>query len=550
MVGFYDSSDKKKADHVRSLEAVATSVLGPHFDELRRSVVESTEQITGKKYLLASERATATGNGVPDIKTMANTLKLRHGVSNVYIEKPFEELEDEIKTEGGEIELPANIYTVAMCAGFFCDQSVFEAMQARIDSVAKKVSGGVKPSKAEGETEPAFESTSTGDTSDSKMSCGDMLFGMLKNWWLMLVNAFVLLFFHYFLTFTVLWYMYNHPYESDPLPYDEDWQKQTTENGTWSYELRWDAHFVQGDCSGTDFVLRGICASLFACFVYFDIVQSFEMVQWLYWVPLNKTGTSAQQSSIFFPDELKVRIIPSPFGARGDESDREIQSRVPPLFRVFLFWIVIIPKVAIAMMLLFFGGKLVLRSENNPDVIMNSLAAYFVAEMDEYVYQYLCPPAIQSVLEDPDRFPPVRKKTAEVDTVRDPELEAKRTEMRKEALKEAVADFKKFDDNDDGVLSEYELGQLFKALGFSVTTPEIRQILLFCDKNGDGFVSLKELEWLLSEPPNTITEQPKFNDPPDIRTWLQKEFIPVRATAPLSLRTLSCLTHVVPALLL
>lgn len=37
--------------------------------------------------------------------------------------------------------------------------------------------------------------------------------------------------------------------------------------------------------------------------------------------------------------------------------------------------IVVIPKVTIGLSLLFFGGKLVLRSENNPDVIMNSLAA-------------------------------------------------------------------------------------------------------------------------------------------------------------------------------
>ena len=72
---------------------------------------------------------------------------------------------------------------------------------------------------------------------------------------------------------------------------------------------------------------------------------------------------------------------------------------------------------------------MVLRSEDNPDVIMNSLAAYFVAEMDECacalrsdgrirlshyavplcpdVYQYLCPPAIQRVLEDEKLFPPL-----------------------------------------------------------------------------------------------------------------------------------------------
>jgi hypothetical protein len=66
----------------------------------------------------------------------------------------------------------------------------------------------------------------------------------------------------------------------------------------------------------------------------------------------------------------------SPFTGRGgDIPEREIVSRIPPLYRVFMVVVVIIPKIVIGTALLFFGGKLVLRSENNPEVIMNSLAA-------------------------------------------------------------------------------------------------------------------------------------------------------------------------------
>lgn len=50
---------------------------------------------------------------------------------------------------------------------------------------------------------------------------------------------------------------------------------------------------------------------------------------------------------------------------------------------------------------------------------MNSLAAYFVAEMDEYVYQYLCPAAIQRVLEDEECFPPLNQKLPLIDRVPD-----------------------------------------------------------------------------------------------------------------------------------
>ena len=47
--------------------------------------------------------------------------------------------------------------------------------------------------------------------------------------------------------------------------------------------------------------------------------------------------------------------------------------------------ILIIPKMVISVALLFFGGKLVLRSDDSAEVIMNSLAAYFVAGMP-YVF--------------------------------------------------------------------------------------------------------------------------------------------------------------------
>ena len=38
----------------------------------------------------------------------------------------------------------------------------------------------------------------------------------------MFVNAFRLLFFHYFLTGTVLWFMFTNANDSDPAPYGEN----------------------------------------------------------------------------------------------------------------------------------------------------------------------------------------------------------------------------------------------------------------------------------------------------------------------------------------
>ena len=141
-------------------------------------------------------------------------------------------------------------------------------------------------------------------------------------------------------------------------------------------------------------------------------------------------------------DACKDRLMDrSPFAGRtGDPPEREIESRIPGLYRIVMVIIVIIPKMVISVALLFFGGKLVLRSDDSAEVIMNSLAAYFVAgmpydslsatlshthdehivadgvcvcvcvEMDEYVYTYLCPKAIQKILREEDTFPPLNMK--------------------------------------------------------------------------------------------------------------------------------------------
>ena len=63
-------------------------------------------------------------------------------------------------------------------------------------------------------------------------------------------------------------------------------------------------------------------------------------------------------------------------------------------------------------------------------------------------------------------------------------------------------------------------------LEISLPTPQIRQIIAYCDKDKNGKVSIKELEWLLTTVPDK--QSIAFNDPPDVRTWLQQEFLPVR----------------------
>ena len=75
-------------------------------------------------------------------------------------------------------------------------------------------------------------------------------------------------------------------------------------------------------------------------------------------------------------------------------------------------------------------------------------------------------------------------------------------------------------------LRQFELRCGLRRLEISLPTPQIRQIIAYCDKDKNGKVSIKELEWLLTTVPDK--QSIAFNDPPDVRTWLQQEFLPVR----------------------
>ena len=127
--------------------------------------------------------------------------------------------------------------------------------------------------------------------------------------------------------------MYHHAAESDPAPFNSS-----------TFASRWDSHFAQGDCP-TDMILRYICASLFACFVWHDFVQSCDMCQWLFYVTRGQPG---ERPGLFFPAELQIKITPSPFGDAESAAEREIISRVPLLYRLFMLCIVILPKMLIA----------------------------------------------------------------------------------------------------------------------------------------------------------------------------------------------------------
>ena len=59
-------------------------------------------------------------------------------------------------------------------------------------------------------------------------------------------------------------------------------------------------------------------------------------------------GQPGERPGLYFPAELQIKITPSPFGDAESAAEREIISRVPLLYRLFMLCIVILPKMLIA----------------------------------------------------------------------------------------------------------------------------------------------------------------------------------------------------------
>jgi hypothetical protein len=106
----------------------------------------------------------------------------------------------------------------------------------------------------------------------------------------------------------------------------------------------------------------------------------------------------------------------------------------------------------------------------------------------------------------------------------------KKYEQRQALVEAAIQQFKHWDENGDGELDEDEVDYMLEQCGMSLSTPQVRQIVAYCDSDRNGKVSLKELKWLLTCPDNYAGKL-EFNDPPDLKRWVQTQFQP-RPEAP------------------
>ena len=138
-----------------------------------------------------------------------------------------------------------------------------------------------------------------------------------------------------------------------------------------------------------DWILLSACLSVFTAFMVQEFSESYNMLKWL----------------IVAPPAPRVQCFRIKFNP--DKERMEVHSTMPRWAKVVSFFITVVPKVLFALVLQFYGAKLVIFSESNSDVLLNTLAAFFLAEVDDYAYQFLASRQLKKIIEDEQLFPPL-----------------------------------------------------------------------------------------------------------------------------------------------
>lgn len=137
----------------------------------------------------------------------------------------------------------------------------------------------------------------------------------------------------------------------------------------------------------SSYYVRGVCMCLFLTTCYGDIEQSIMMLEWHYRV---KT-------------ELKVKMIKVE-DPHGD--DPKLMVGLSFMHKIFNVVFIILPKLTIGIGVFIYGSTFIALSENNEDAFLNTLAGYFILEIDELLYKSFISPIIAT---GASLIPPLKK---------------------------------------------------------------------------------------------------------------------------------------------
>jgi len=140
-------------------------------------------------------------------------------------------------------------------------------------------------------------------------------------------------------------------------------------------------------------------ALLFICFVLFTIGINKDVRETLYMLLWVKEFPTSEEL-----EELEY--------VEKEDGEKELMSGMPTWYKVFVVIFVLIPKFMVAVLLWLVGGVYLARSDSSETLILNSVALYFIMEIDEMIWKNLIPTEHQIITTE--RFPSIKSPLARV----------------------------------------------------------------------------------------------------------------------------------------
>jgi hypothetical protein len=130
---------------------------------------------------------------------------------------------------------------------------------------------------------------------------------------------------------------------------------------------------------------------LFLSTVFGDITQTLVMIEWHYLV---KTESTMQAVEVEYADTDDAKLI----------------SGLTCSHKLFNFLFIIFPKLMISIGVFIYGGIFIAQSPSDEDAFLNTLAGYFILEIDEILFSQF---ASAIIVKSSTRIPPLHKKMSE-----------------------------------------------------------------------------------------------------------------------------------------
>jgi len=135
-----------------------------------------------------------------------------------------------------------------------------------------------------------------------------------------------------------------------------------------------------------------VCYLLFCSGIIKDTRESFAIALWLKEFPTSDTWK-----------ELEITEF--------DDGISEITSGMTIWYKWFVIIFIVLPKISIAVLLCLVGGIYLSRSETREELILNSVALFFVMEVDEMLWANLIPTEHQRITTE---MPPIKSPLARI----------------------------------------------------------------------------------------------------------------------------------------